>query len=86
MAGDGGRIFNGIVIIVDEFWFDDGNEAGGLTDFGVFGEDAGVFGDGVICRSDDFAVFRQGEIKGSTPFGEANTHLIVFAETFSEAI
>lgn len=35
---DGSGGIDRVIAIVDDFWFDNGDETGGLTFFGIFGE------------------------------------------------
>ena len=56
MTGDFGVFLNGIVTIIDEFWFNDRHEAGILAIAGIFGENTTVFSDGVVGGGEDVAL------------------------------
>ena len=78
VTGDFGGLIDGVVAIINNFGFYDGDDASGLAFGGVFGEDPAVFVDGVVGGSKDFAIVIEADFKSSTPFGESETHLVVF--------
>ena len=71
-----------IIAVIDEFGFDDGDDAVILAFFGVFGKDLAAYGDGGRGGSEDFvgsagAILSGGvvslggaDIEGGAPFGE----------------
>ena len=77
-GGGFGRLMNVVVAVVDDFGLDNGNEAGGLAFFGVFGEASAVFGDGVVGGGERSAGVVEVNFEGGAPFGEAQAHLIIF--------
>ncbi len=54
--------------------------------FGKFGEATAVFADGVFGRSENLAVFAEGNVETGAPFGEAEAHLVIFAQAGGEGI
>ena len=75
-----------IVAVVDDFGFDDGDEAGLLAGFGVSREGLAVLVDGVVGGGEDVATMIDAEFEGGAPFGETEAHLIVFGEAGIEIV
>ena len=77
-AGSVGALVDSIIAIVNDFRFDNGDDAGFLAFFRVVGKVAAVFGNGVAGGGENFAEFAEADFKGGTPFGEAEAHIIIF--------
>ena len=85
-AGNFGRLPDVVVAVVDDFGFDDGDEAGLLAGFGVLGEGLAVLVDGVVGGSENVVILINTKLEGGAPFGETEAHLIVFGETRIEIV
>ena len=85
-AGNFGRLPDVIVAVVDDFGFDDGDEAGLLASFSISREDLTVLIYGVVGGGEDVAILIDAEFKGSAPFGETEAHLIVFGKAGIEIV
>lgn len=81
-----GGLVNSVVTIIDDFGFYDGDNIGGLTPGGVFGEDFAVFFDGVVGGGEDFVFVVETDFKSRAPFGESEAHLIVFLQSSGETV
>ncbi len=77
---------NIVITVVDDFGFNNGNKAGLLTGFGVFGESVAVLMNGFVGGGENVATWINTEFKGGTPFGETETHLVVFGEARVEIV
>ena len=75
-----------IVAVVDDFGFDDGDEAGLLAGFGVSREGLAVLVDGVVGGSENIAILIDAEFEGGAPFGETEAHLVILGETRIEIV
>ena len=79
-------MFDIVVAVVDDFWFDNGDNAGFLAFQGVLGENLAVDLNGDIGRSQDVALVVETDFEGGTPFGETETHLVVILESGRQAV
>lgn len=55
LTGERSGLIYRIIAVVDEFWFDDGDDVGLLASQSVFGEDFAVFEYAGVGRGEDFA-------------------------------
>ena len=85
-AGDFGRLVDIIVAIIYDFGLDDRDDIGGLTFGGVFGKNLAVFSDSGIGGGENMPSCIEMDFEGGTPFGETETHLVVFGEAGIEIL
>ncbi len=79
-----GVLIYGVVAIINDFGFDDWDNAGFLTFVGVARKNLAVYFDSRICRSEDVTFFIEADFECGAPFGETKSHLIIFTEASIE--
>ena len=79
-------MLDGVETVVDDFGLDDGDETVTLTGTGIFGEVGAVSFNSFIGRGENDAIIIETNFEGGAPFGEAETHFVIFGEARVERI
>lgn len=83
-SGGFSALMDVVKTVVDDFGLNDGDEAGGLAFFGIFGEASAIFDNSVVSGGERVAVVVEVDFESGAPFGETQTHLVVFGEASVE--
>ena len=86
VAGYFGGLIDAVVAVVNDFGFDDGNEASGLALASISGEAVAVFGYGVVGGGEEMVICTEADFESGAPFGETEATDIVFFEAIGEAV